>query len=128
MHERPLAPRTVYRYLAACEPVEVDVTVLSVADRVATRGRNAERAVTLHLELAREMLRDALAWRADRPRSPIARRSSSRGARDRPGPQLGRLLAELTEAAYAGEIETDEQLLAHARDWLALDAAPRAGR
>ncbi len=43
-----------------------------------------------------------------------------------PGPQLGRLLAELTEASYAGEIETDEQVLAHARDWLARDAVADA--
>jgi hypothetical protein len=31
------------------------------------------------------------------------------------------LLAELTEASYAREIETDEQVLAYARDWLAAD-------
>lgn len=122
VHERPLAPRTVYRYLAACEPVEVDVTLLSVADRVATRGRSSERAVMLHLELAREMLRNALAWRADRPRSPIAGDQLAQALGIVPGPQLGRLLAELTEASYAGEIETDDQLLAHARDWLARDA------
>jgi putative nucleotidyltransferase with HDIG domain len=121
VHERPLTPRTVYRYLAACEPVEIDVTALSVADRIATRGRSAERAVTAHLELAREMLRDALAWRADRPRSPIAGDRLAQTLGIVPGPRLGRLLAELTEASYAGEIESDEQLLAHARDWLALD-------
>ncbi len=122
VHKRPLSPRAIYDYLAACEPVEVDVTALSVADRVATRGRNADRAVTAHLELAREMLGDALAWRADRPRSPIAGDQLAHALGIAPGPQLGRLLAELTEASYAGEIETDEQALAHARDWLACES------
>jgi putative nucleotidyltransferase with HDIG domain len=122
VHERPLSPRAIYRYLARCEPVEVDVTALSVADRLATRGRNADKAIAAHLELAREMLRDALAWRADRPRSPIAGDQLAHALGIAPGPELGRVLAELTEAAYAGEIETDEQVLAHARDWLAQDS------
>jgi poly(A) polymerase len=126
VHERPLPSRTVYAYLAACEPVEVDVTVLSVADRLATGGRNAERAIALHVELAQEMLADALAWRADRPRAPIAGDELARALGIEPGPQLGRLLAELTEASYAGEIETEEQLLAHARDWLAIDSVGAA--
>ncbi len=39
VHARPLDRRAVYAYLSACAPVEVDVTVLSVADRLATRGR-----------------------------------------------------------------------------------------
>jgi poly(A) polymerase len=126
VHEQPLGARAIYRYLASCEPAEVDITVLSVADRLATRGRNAERAVTLHLELAREMLADALAWHADRPRPPVAGDVLARALGIRPGPQLGRLLAELTEASYAGEIDSADALLAHAREWLAHDAA--AGR
>ncbi|MDE3132707.1 MAG: HD domain-containing protein [Acidobacteriota bacterium] len=126
VHEQPLAARTIYHYLAACEPAEVDVTVLSVADRLATRGRNAERAVTAHLELARKLLADALAWRAQRPRPPVAGDELARALGIEPGPRLGRLLAELTAAAYAGEIEGDAALLAHARDWLAHDAAGAA--
>jgi putative nucleotidyltransferase with HDIG domain len=125
VHEQPLDARTIYRYLTSSEPAEVDVTVLSVADRLATRGRNAERAVALHLELAREMLADALAWHADRPRPPVAGDALARALGIEPGPQLGRLLAELTEAAYAGEIDGKDALLAHARDWLAHDAAGR---
>lgn len=121
VHERPLPARTIYRYLDTCEPVEVDVTVLSVADRLATGGRNAERATALHLDLAREMLGDALAWRQNRPRPPVAGNELARALGIEPGPQLGRLLAELTEAAYAGEMDTDEQMLAHAREWLAVE-------
>jgi putative nucleotidyltransferase with HDIG domain len=126
VNKRPLSARTVYHYLATCEPVEVDVTVLSVADRLATLGRNSERAVALHLELAQEMLADALQWRRSRPRPPVAGDELARALGITPGPQLGRLLDELTEASYAGEVEGDEAILAHARDWLALDSPATA--
>jgi poly(A) polymerase len=122
VHKRPLPARAIYNYLATCEPVEVDVTVLSVADRLATLGRNSERAVALHLELARELLADALRWRADRPRPPIAGDELARALAITPGPELGRLLAELTEASYAGELDGPDAVLVHARRWLAEQA------
>ena len=71
VHEMPLSRRAIYRYLRACEPVQVDVTLLSVADRLATRGRGSESAIARHLELARELLAEALAWREARPRPPV---------------------------------------------------------
>jgi putative nucleotidyltransferase with HDIG domain len=124
VHKRPLSRRSVYEYLAACDPVEVDVTVLSVADRVATRGRNHEAAIASHLELTQEILADALAWRASRPRSPIAGDALASALGIDRGPQLGRLIAELTAAAYADEIDSYEAMLAHARAWLAADSSP----
>jgi putative nucleotidyltransferase with HDIG domain len=39
VHEAPLDRRAVYRYLRDCDPVAADVSLLSVADRLATRGR-----------------------------------------------------------------------------------------
>ena len=55
--------------MRACEPVEVEVTVLSVADRLATMGpRTRQEAVGSHLELARE-----IAARGDR----LARRGAA---------------------------------------------------
>ena len=56
VHERPLDRRDVYRYLERTSPVEVEVTLLSVADRLATRGKNAERAIDAHLQLAKELM------------------------------------------------------------------------
>jgi poly(A) polymerase len=117
VHEpQPLARRTVYAYLHACDPVEVDVTLLSVADRLSTRGENAQRAIDAHLAVARGMLRDALRWRADGPPQPLVRGDAL--AADlgiAAGPLLGKLLGGLAEAQYAGEIATREQALAHAR-------------
>ena len=69
VHEMPLGRRAVYRYLRACEPVEVDVTLLSVADRLATRGRGlggGDRP-------------------APRARAPAARRGARLAARARRG-------------------------------------------
>jgi hypothetical protein len=36
---------------------------------------------------------------------------------------LGRLLEELTVAAYANEVQGEKQAIAHARDWLAATGA-----
>ena len=105
VHERPLSRRVVFRYLRATEPVQVEVTVLSCADRLATRGGDAGPAIAKHLELAREMMEDALRWRAEGPPAPPLRGDELAEALGlRPGPEIGRLLAELEEAAYAGEL------------------------
>jgi poly(A) polymerase len=120
-HEQPLGPRAVFAYLAACEPVEVDVTLLSVADRQATRGRKAEEGIARHLGLARELVGEALRWRAagGRPR-PLLRGDELAVALGlQPGPELGRLLGALSEAQFAGEVRTREDALAVARARLA---------
>jgi putative nucleotidyltransferase with HDIG domain len=118
VHEMPLDRRARFRYLSACEPVEVDVTLLSVADRLATRGRNSELAIERHLELARSIMGEALAWRAARPRPPVRGDVLARELGIAPGPELGRLLDQLTEAAYAGEVSGPEEAVAWARGQL----------
>jgi poly(A) polymerase len=115
VHQMPLDRRAVYGYLRACEPVAVDVTLLSVADRLATRGRNADRAIRLHLELARELMPQALRWRMAPPRPPIRGDRLAGALGIRPGPELGRLLEELTEAAFVGEVAGEEEAVAWAR-------------
>ncbi len=120
VHERPLHRTAVYRYLARCAPVEVDVSVLSCADRLATRGRNAERAIAAHLEVARELIGPALRWHADGPPRPPLRGDELAAALGiEPGPELGRLLARLGEAAYTGEATTRDDAVALARGLLA---------
>ena len=105
VHERPLDRRAVYRYLRRTSPVEVEVTLLSCADRLATRGKNAERAIDDHLELAKELMPAALEWRRQGPpRLPLRGDELAREAEIEPGPELGRVIAELQEAAYAGEV------------------------
>jgi poly(A) polymerase len=114
VHRRPLDRRTLYRELLATEPVTVDVLLLSVADRVATRGANAGPAIAGHLELAREVLPEALAFRTA-PRDPLVRGDQlARALGIAPGPELGALLAEIAEARFAGELATQEDAIAHA--------------
>ncbi len=114
---QPLARRSVFAYLRACEPVEVDVTLLSVADRLATLGTRAQEAIDAHLRLARGVLGDALRWHATGgPPPPLWRGDElARQLGISPGPRLGELLEELAAAQYAGELTTRQQGLEHAR-------------
>jgi len=121
VHERPLSRRDVYRYLRACEPVEVEVTLLSVADRLATRGeRTREEAVQWHLELARELASEALEWRSHGgPVPPVRGDELMRELGLEPGPRVGQLLEQLREETFVGEVRTREQALEWARQALA---------
>jgi tRNA nucleotidyltransferase/poly(A) polymerase len=116
VHERPLDPEQVYLYLRRTAPVEVEVTLLSCADRLATRGRRAEEATAEHLDLARELMSAALDWREQGPpRVPVRGDELARELGIEPGPELGRLLRELERAAYSGRAATREQAIALAR-------------
>jgi putative nucleotidyltransferase with HDIG domain len=107
VHAAPLDRREIYRYLLETEPVPVDVTVLSVADRLATRGAAVRaRAIEGHLALARELVGEGLAWAAAPPQAPVRGDELARELGIEPGPELGRLLAKLREAAFAGEVRS----------------------
>jgi poly(A) polymerase len=117
VHERPLSPRHVYDYLRATDPDSVDVTLLTVADRLATQGeRTRPEAVDAHLELAREMIAEALAWRrSGPPRSPVRGDELASELGIEPGPELGRLLGEIEAAVFGGEVSTPEEAVELAR-------------
>ena len=119
VHRRPLDRRDLFRYLSGCEPVEVDVTLLTVCDRLATRGRKADEAIAKHLDLAREVLHAALEWRAAGRPSPLVRGDALAAALGlSPGPGLGRLLDGIAEARYAGEVASEDDAIALARSLL----------
>ena len=115
VHDMPLDRHELYRCLRA-EPVEADVTLLSVADRLATRGRKADEAIARHLELARQVLGEALARRAAGPQPPLVRGDELAAelgiAR---GPELGELMTQIAEARFAGEVSTRDEALALAK-------------
>jgi poly(A) polymerase len=119
IHQRPLSRRTVYDYLVATEPVAADVTLLTVADRLAARGEGplaSPEMVEAHLDLAREMLRDALAWhRAGPPSPPLSGDELADELGLSPGPEMGRVLEELRAEAFTGEITSRSQALERAR-------------
>jgi poly(A) polymerase len=117
VHERPLDRRGIWRYLEATHPYAPEVTLFTVADRLATRGLNAEPAIAAHLELARELLGPAFARRAEGRRPPLVRGDElARELGLTPGPRLGELLAQLEEDRFAGAIATREDAIARARE------------
>jgi putative nucleotidyltransferase with HDIG domain len=119
IHQRPLSRRTVYDYLVATEPVSADVTLLTVADRLAARGEGplaSPEMVEAHLDLAREMLRDGLAWHRDGPpRPPLSGEELEDELGVSPGPEMGRLLEELRAEAFTGEIGSRSEALERAK-------------
>jgi len=119
IHQRPLSRRAIYDYLVATEPVSADVTLLTVADRLAARGEGplaSPEMVNAHIDLAREMLREALAWHRDgSPRPPVSGDELADELGLSPGPEMGRLLEELRAEAFAGEITNRSEALERAR-------------
>jgi putative nucleotidyltransferase with HDIG domain len=114
VHETPLDRRSIWRYLRATAPYSAEVTIFTIADRLATRGRNADEAIAAHVALARDVLGHAL---ADRPAEPLIRGDElARELGIAAGPQLGELLAQLEEDRFAGVISTREDALKRARE------------
>jgi poly(A) polymerase len=116
VHRAPLDRRTIHTYLVKTAPVEVDVSLLSIADRLATRGRKAEEAIAKHLDIARVVLPAALDFAAWRAQPPLVRGDELAAALgERPGPRIGELLAEIDAARYAGEVTTADEAIALAQ-------------
>jgi poly(A) polymerase len=117
--EMPLPPRRVHAYLRATEPVAVDVTLLTVADRLSARGKGpiaSPEMVAAHLQLAREMIAAALDWRREGPPAPLLRGDEVASVLGiQPGPELGSALAELEAAQYAGEVTDRAGAIEHLR-------------
>jgi len=120
VHERPLSRRRIYEYLRATDPVGVDVTLLTAADRLSARGEGAlasDEIIEAHLELVREILPAALDWHRDGvPTPPLDGDQVAVEVGVKPGPEMGRILEELRAASFAGEISGREEALALARE------------
>ena len=107
VREAPLPPRRVHEYLRATEPVTVDVTLLTVADRLSARGAGpiaSPEMVQGHLDLAREMVAAGLDWHREGPPQPLLRGDEVASELGVEGPEIGAKLAELEAAQYAGEV------------------------
>lgn len=119
VHRTPLSARQIDRYLRATAPSEVEIIVLSAADRLATRGpRTRQSAIDRHLVLAREMM-DQHFLMVDRgPVRPLLAGDEVADALGRaPGPWLAPLLDALREGQTVGVLRTRDQALRFAREW-----------
>ncbi len=116
VHDRPPSAQAIHAYLRRTEPVEVEVTLLSCADRMATRGQDQDPWIEAHLDLAQEVMAAALAWRAEGPPAvPLRGDELARELDMEPGPELGELLARLEEAVYTGEVSGRDEAVGFAR-------------
>ena len=119
VHERPLSRRAVYDYLLATGPVGPDVTLLTAADRLAARGEGpiaSEEMIQAHLELVREMLPEAIAWRRAPPRPPIDGNELESEIGLEPGPRMGEILEALRAESFAGELPDRDAAVERARE------------
>jgi hypothetical protein len=113
VHRQPLSLRQIDRYLRATAPCEVDVIVLSVADRLATRGpRTAESAIERHLVLARLVLQTHARLVAQGPPPRLVSGDELAMAVGRPpGPWLADALDALREEQVVGAVVNREQAM-----------------
>lgn len=118
----PLGERQFFDYLDRTDPVSIDVTLLTVADRMAARGTApiaSSEMVASHMELAREMVSRALEWDRNGPPQPFLPGNQLAAALGiEPGPRLGELIRELAAARYAGEIHDANEAVELARGFL----------
>jgi tRNA nucleotidyltransferase/poly(A) polymerase len=118
--ERPIDRRAAYRYALDTRPYALPSVVLSLGDRLATRGaRTRQRGLRRHLETARELAAAIVALGDVPPRllAPADRIAAAIGLE--PGPELGRLVAALQEEQAAGAIATEDEAVAFAREFIA---------
>ena len=119
VHRTPLSLRQIDRYLRSTAPWEVEIIVLSVADRLATRGpRTSESSIRRHLALAREVM-DVHFDLVDRgPVRPLLAGDEVAADLGRPpGPWLAELLDRLREEQVVGAVRTRGQALDFVRRW-----------
>jgi hypothetical protein len=119
-HERPPSPREVVRFLWRSEPWEPEVIMVSLADRLATRGpRTEESYIDAHHETGRRLME---AWhRRDEegiPRPPVDGDVLMEVLGIGPGPVLGQVLRSVRLSWEAGESSDRDAAIAVARDTL----------
>jgi tRNA nucleotidyltransferase/poly(A) polymerase len=119
VHRTPLSLRQIDRYLRATAPWEVEIIVLSVADRLATRGpRTSASAIERHLALAREVMDVHFALADAGPVQPLLAGDEIAADLGRaPGPWLAELLDRLREEQVVGAVRTRDQAVRFARRW-----------
>jgi putative nucleotidyltransferase with HDIG domain len=113
---RPLDRRRAYRYLRATEPWPCSSVVLSLADRLATRGPSSRlRHLRRHAETADELLGLIASLRAE-AREPLLRGDDIADATGAAGPEISRLVDLLAEEQAAGAVSTREGAIAFVRE------------
>ena len=108
--DRPLDRRRAFRYRRATQPWTVESIVLSLADRMSTRGpRTRHRHVRAHAEVASELL--ALTEEVAAGAPPLLRGDEIAKASGCAGSDIGTLVDALAEEQAAGTVTTRQEAM-----------------
>ena len=115
VREQPLTRRAVTRYQRDVSPWVLESVVVSLCDRLATRGDKTSRvSIARHYRLARSM------WTTV-SKAPVPRLLSGEDVMELldlpPGPAVGAALHALEEEVGAGEITTATEARVFLREW-----------
>ena len=120
VRDRPLSLRQMDRYLRRVDPLQVELGVLTAADRLAARGPRARQsAIDGHLGLAREMTRVHFDQVDAGPIVlPLDGAELSAALDISPGPWLKDLLIALREQTLVKKDLTADQAVGFAKSWV----------
>ncbi len=112
--------RAIYRYFRDTDDVAIDVLFFSLADHLATRGRDLNMAGwRWHSNLVNYILDQHERQRSGiKPLKLINGNDLMRNLNLKPGPEVGRLLEAIREAHACGEINTKDEALVFAHNLL----------
>ncbi len=119
VHRQPLSLRQIVRYLDRTSPADVELIVLSCADRLATNGpRTTPPQIERHLDVARQVTRQMIMLAERGTPAPLldGREILALVGRD-PGPWTAALVRALREEQIIGRVRTRTQAERFARDW-----------
>ena len=114
VREQPLSRRALARFRRDVEPYVFEAIVVSLCDRVATRGEKTSlQSIARHFRLAREV------WEGVPPPAPRLLSGDDVMAvlGVAPGPAVGRVLRALQDEIEAGEVTTRAQAEQFVRQW-----------
>ncbi len=115
VRRRPLDRREAHRYRRATAPWEVESVVLSLADRLTTRGLwSKQRHLRAHAETADELL-GLLAELRDTERPPLLRGDEIAETAGVSGRRIAELVDALAEEQAAGAVTTREEAVRFVR-------------
>jgi putative nucleotidyltransferase with HDIG domain len=116
IRHRPLDRRRAYRYLRATEPWPCSSVVLSLGDRLATRGPSSRlRHLRRHAETADELL-GLIAVVEEETGEPLLRGDEIAQTAGVSGPEISRLVSLLAEEQAAGDVRTREEAVDFVRE------------
>ena len=110
--------RAMYRFFRDAGDAAIDTIYVNLADFLAARGPLLYREEWEHAcRVAKMMLEWGTEWRmGDAPEKPFSTLLNGHDIMDAyqlaPGPTVGRMLAQVAEAAASGDVETKEEALA----------------